>query len=201
MTDDIDIASPKSAATRPWAAPALKLLLGVVYGEDKEWRALREHEAAVREHFASLGLELVVDEGEAFAWLSQREAGEDEEALPRLLRRMPLTWEQTLLCVLLRERLLQFDRSGDPDGRLVLAIEDLRELLAPFLREENDAKKFERRLAGLLNKAEELGFLRRFESPSGVRYEVKRILKARLPVLDLERILDKVMAWRDAGEE
>ncbi len=191
----------ETVTTRPWAAPALKLLMGVVYGEDKEWRALREHEAAVREHFTSLGLELVVDEGEAFAWLSQRDPDDGEETLPRLLRRMPLTWEQTLLCVLLRERLLQFDRAGDADGRLVLALEELRELLLPFLPESNDAKKFERRLAGLLNKAEELGFLRRFESPSGVRFEVKRILKARLPVLDLERIRDKVLAWRDAGEE
>ncbi|MBK9577021.1 MAG: DUF4194 domain-containing protein [Fibrobacterota bacterium] len=187
----------------PWAGAALRLLQGVVYGEDSEWRLLREHETSLREHFLQIGLELVVDESEAFAWLRQRESEEGETALPRLVRRAPLTWEQTLLCVLLRDRLLQFDRANEPDGRLVLTTEDFREMLLPFLPESGDAAKLERRINGLRAKAEELGFVRGFSAPSGTCYEVRRILKARLPVEDLERIRDTVLAWKSSvnGED
>jgi hypothetical protein len=185
--------------TAPWAAAALRLLQGVVYGEDSEWRLLREHETALRDHFSRIGLELVVDEAEAFAWLRQGEPEEGEAALPRLIRRAPLTWEQTLLCVLLRDRLLQFDRSNESEGRLVLTSEDLREMLLPFLPESGDVAKLERRINGLRAKAEEMGFVRAFATPSGTCYEVRRILKARLPVDDLERIRDTVLAWKNAA--
>jgi len=138
----------------------------------------------------------VVDEAEAFAWLRQREPEEGETVLPRLVRRAPLTWEQTLLCVLLRDRLLQFDRANEPDGRLVLTSDDFREMLHPFLPESGDVAKLDRRINGLRAKAEELGFVRGFAAPSGICYEVRRILKARLPVDDLERIRDTVLAWK-----
>ena len=191
----------ESKTLRPWSGTALRLLQGVVYGEDKEWKILREHESSLREHFEVLGLELVVDEAEAFAWLRQREVEEGEEPLPRLVRRLPLSWEQTLLCVLLRDRLLQFDRAAEADGRLVLSAEDLREMLLPFLPEIGDGKKLERRVAGLIGRAEELGFLRVFQSPNGFRYEVRRILKARLSVEELERIRDKVLAGKGESAE
>lgn len=183
-------------ATAPWACAALRLLQGVVYGEDGDWRVLREHESPLRDHFAAIGLELVIDENEAFAWLRQRGTEEGEAVLPRLVRRVPLSWDQTLLCVLLRDRLLQFDRSNDPDGRLVLTTEDFREMLLPFLPESGDVAKLERKINGLRAKAEELGFVRAFPSPTGICYEVRRILKARLSVEELERIRDTVLAWK-----
>lgn len=184
----------------PWAAAALRLLQGVVYGEDREWKALRDHEHAVRAHFAAMGLEVVVDEGEAFAWVRQNEREEGADPLPRLIRRMPLTWEQTLLCVLLRDRLLQFDRSTDPDGRLVLSQDDLREMLLPFLPESGDGQKLERKVVALRARAEELGFLKGIPGSDG-HYEVRRVLKARLPVDDLERIRDVVLAWKGESKD
>ena len=53
------------------------------------------------------------------------EEGSSEEDLnlqvPSLVRRIPLSFEVSLLCVLLREALEQFDSKVNDDHRLVLA--------------------------------------------------------------------------------
>ncbi len=52
-------------------------------------------------------------------YLATREPEDGEEALPRLVRRRSLTYNVSLLLVLLRKRMVEFESSGE-EGKLVL---------------------------------------------------------------------------------
>ena len=98
--------------THPEYAPALiRLLRGVVYADDEStWKLIRDHEHPVRAYFETIGLTLHWSEADGYAFLRQDERETNE--LPQLVRRVPLNYSTTLLCVLLRERLLQHDAGG-----------------------------------------------------------------------------------------
>jgi hypothetical protein len=125
----------------PYAAVILKLLRGVLYYDDKEWDTLLSYQKAVKQHFTSIGLMLHVDETDGYAYLTQPDAEDrDDETigeatpagLPRLVRRVSLGYEATLLCVVLREELLKFE-AREPDlERLVLSQAQLQEALQIF---------------------------------------------------------------------
>jgi hypothetical protein len=142
---------------------------------------LLSHETPVREYLAKIGLELVLNEPDGYAFLRQPEwEGEDGQrvTLPRLTRRDRLSYHATLMCALLRERLDQFDASTPETDRLILTGDDLRDMLRPFLRERGDERALLKKIDETANRVVELGFLRRLGADN--RYEVRPILKARL---------------------
>ncbi|MBK8192968.1 MAG: DUF4194 domain-containing protein [Lewinellaceae bacterium] len=103
-----------------FAPLAIKLLQGVVYEEDvRLWQDLTKvHELPLRRYFAQIGLQLIVDKQEGFAFLRQPKGGPEETAhLPRLMRKRTLNFDQSILCVLLRERLEEPDAVRDTASR------------------------------------------------------------------------------------
>ncbi|WP_426310809.1 DUF4194 domain-containing protein [Cellulosimicrobium sp. E-16] len=180
------------------------LLKGVVYRESGEalWRDLLAREAQVRDTVAMMGLQVVVDEGDGYAYLRSQPEHERDERVPRLIPRRELPFDVSLLLALLRKRLAQADSEGG-ETRLVLARTEIVDLLRVFLAQDAGAAANEARLVdrvdGLVRRVVELGFLRpagRPEpdgAPDGAavavedgdpaagdarRYEVRRILKA-----------------------
>ena len=190
----------------PQAAPDLSVLLihllkGVQYREEDErqWAALLNLQARVRDYVAVLNLELVLDEAEGYAFLKSRpEAADDEAAphqpnqppLPRLVARRPLSFAVSLLLALLRKKLAEFDAGGG-DTRLVLSRDDLVDLVRVFLPEGSNEAKLMDQVETSINKVAELGFLQKLKTAAGTsaakapgsaagtsHYEVRRILKA-----------------------
>src|SRR5258708_33944435 len=107
---------------------------GVAFAEADPglWQSLLGLHARVRDHIAVLGLELILDEAEGYAYLRQRPTPDGEPELPRLVPRRQLGYPVSLLLVLLRQKLAEFDAvSGDT--RLILGREAILELLAGFL--------------------------------------------------------------------
>jgi hypothetical protein len=166
----------------PYAPAVIRLLQGPLSSDDSgPWGVLLTHETPVREYLAKIGLELVLNETNGYAFLRQPEwEGEDGQriALPRLTRRDRLSYHVTLMCALLRERLDQFDASTPETDRLILTGDDLRDMLRPFLRERNDERALLRKIDETANRVVDLGFLRRLGADN--RYEVRPILKARI---------------------
>ncbi len=106
------------------------------------WQQLEGHEAAVRAHFAQLGIVLDLNRAEGYARLTQPEPAEDDPAPPlRLLRRVPLSYEQALLCVVLREWLEEHESSAHAASpRLYATREQLRERIELFFRQQANHK-------------------------------------------------------------
>ncbi|MBC7719527.1 MAG: DUF4194 domain-containing protein [Chitinophagaceae bacterium] len=160
------------------------LLKGVIYREEDNalWAALLKLQSRVRDYTAVLGLNLVLDEAEGYAFLQSKATSEDEDSLklPRLIRRQPLTFYVSLLLVLLRKKLVEFDASG-ADTRLILPRDAVVELIRVFLPTGSNESRLIDNVETHLNKIVELGFVRRLKPQAGAQepmFEVRRILKA-----------------------
>ena len=109
---------------------------GVVYRDthDRPWQHLLQLQPQVRDYVAILGLQVVIDEAEGYAFLRQRPADEDDDdkQLPRLIPRRSLSFPVSLLLALLRKKLAEFDAQGG-DTRLMLTRAQLTEMLRVFL--------------------------------------------------------------------
>ncbi len=168
----------RSPEERAVAVAAITLMRGVVYRETHEdaWEHLDRHAAAVRAHFATLGVEVVVDDGEGYAYLRTREAEDGQDALPRLVQRRTLTYHVSLLLVLLRKRLVEHE-STSAEGRLVLSRGQVVEMLRVFTGDSSDEARVIDQVDRTLAKAAELGFVRQLRGQRD-QWEVRRILKA-----------------------
>lgn len=192
----------------PYAAVILKLLRGVVYYDDKEWDTLLSYEKAVQLHMASIGLRLHVDEADGYAYLSQPDADEVSSAsvsetaatreLPRLVRRIPLNFEATLLCVVLRDELLKFEMREPGLERLVLSKQHLQEAMHIFYPEPADMTRLMGRIDRVIGQVERAGFLRPIKHEDEDVYEVKRIIKAKISADKLVEIRDQLRQYADA---
>src|SRR5579862_8978180 len=174
-----------TSAVSPYAPVVLKLLQNPLFSDESAaWNLLLTHLTPVQEYFARIGLEVRVHEEDGFAYLHQP-AIEDEEGqsvvLPRLTRRDRLTYHTTLLCVILREWLDQFESTHLDAGKCTITDDQLREQLRPFLPARTDERALLRRMDSAIERLIELGFLKRMpntEKPA--YYEVRRILKAKI---------------------
>lgn len=177
----------------------IRLMQGVVYRELDEgtWLTLERSGAGVRDHFATIGVEVVLDDGEGYAYLRTRPDDEEDDPLPRLVRRRTLTYNVSLLLVLLRKRLLEFETSGS-EGRLVLTREQILEMLRVFQADSTNEARIVDHAERTIAKAVELGFLRPLRGQSD-HWEVRRILKAYVDAQTLSDFAGKLKQYAGTG--
>lgn len=160
------------------ADAAIPLLRGVVYADShpKAWHALLAIPGQVRDYLATIGVEVIIDEAEGYAFLQNATPDAEATELPRLIARRPLTYRVSLLLVLLRRRLLELDSQGD-QTRLIVT----RDEAVDLVRTHHPARSNEARLSddveADLRKVVELGFARTLRDQPHT-YEVRRIIKA-----------------------
>ncbi len=147
--------------------PLIALIKGVVFRETDPalWQDLEEGQMAVREYVRVLGLELVLDESEGYAWLKTLEPVEGEEPLPRLVGRRKLSYPVSLIIALLRKKLAENDAAGQ-DPRLILSVEEIADMGRIFFTSGSNEAKFLDRIESHLNKIAEL---RVYPSPQGTQ--------------------------------
>jgi hypothetical protein len=183
---------PRQYNIAPYAKAAAKLLQGALFEDQKDlWELLLHYQNELSAYFEQIALELVVDTRDGYAYLRQIEL-DDKGATIGLVRRMPLTYEQTLVCVFLREWLDDFEGGNDFDSRnLYITPRAFRERLELFFKEKPNEVKFIRDLDRYITDTERMGFLRLAEkhpaNPDESQYEVRRLLKARITNDDLAR--------------
>ena len=161
--------------------PLIALFKGVVYADaqPQHWQTLLRLQARVQDYVAVVGLELMLDESEGCAYLRQRPrtgGAEGEEVLPRLVPRRQLSYPVSLLLALLRRKLAEHDAAGGAT-RLILAGDEIVEMIRMFLPETGDEVRLVQRIDAHINRAIELGFLRRLRGQEE-RYEIRRIIKS-----------------------
>lgn len=177
---------------------AVRLLQGAVYADDERvWELVRSSEPDLARFFARLGLLLIVDETEGLAYLRQMADGElpaGYDALPKLFRKTRLGYDETLVCVLLREELRRSEEEH-LDPRCVVEVSALFDLWRQPTAARPDDVKARRDLGAALVRLEELGFVRKCaDEPEA--WEVRRVLKARLPVAELENLKARLLEAR-----
>lgn len=169
--------------------PAVYLLKGILYRHQSEaWELLLRYRGRLQDYFSILNVDLLVDEGEGYAYLRQRSQDDDESSFPRLMSRRRLSYPITLLLVLLRKRLLEFEAEGN-ESRLVLSHRDILEMMRIYWDEtDTNERKREDQLQLHIKKLITYGFLKPLKAEKD-RYEVGQILKAYVPIEKLNEIL------------
>lgn len=189
--------------TPGFGAAAVYLLRGVLYRkEEAAWAALIRYRGRLEEYFAVLGLQLLVDEAEGFAYLRQYQPVEAAEAelpddFPTLMSRRRLSYPLTLLLVLLRKRLLEFENAGN-DTRLVLSERDMVEMMRIYEDSlQTNERKREDLILKYIKRLVDYGFLQPLKAEPN-RYEVNRIIKAYLPIDTLKEVAAKLRAYAES---
>lgn len=168
---------PTNAVGQNLVTVLIALFKGVLYQEAglPQWQNLLALQARVRDYVGVIGLELVLDEAEGYAYLRQKPQAEDEEAMPRLVQRRPLSYPVSLLAVLLRRKLAEFDATGG-ETRLVLTREQIVDMVRVFMPETTNEARVIDRIDQHINRLMDLGFLRALRGQPH-QFEVMRILK------------------------
>lgn len=179
---------------KDWSVAAIRLLQGPVYSDDTNWDSALRYQSPLTDYFARIGLILVVDEPEGMAYLRQLardEAPDEYQQLPPLFRRTRLGYDATLLCVLLRDELRRFEEEDVDNRRCVIQQLELFEAWKTCFSTGEDEVRLQKSLEAALRKLEALHFVSRFGETAG-SWEIRRILKARLPVAELERLREQL---------
>lgn len=184
-------------ARAPFAAVIIKLLQGPIYADDKNiWRELLSWQSAIQEYYGKIGMELIINEQDGFARVMQPETDEnDDNPLPRLMKKQTLNYEATLLAVILREGLEEFDVKSD-GTKFYLTQKEIKERIELFSKEQTNKSKLWRDLSKPITSLLSIGILK-LNREDGVnkdnnQYEIKRIIKAFISNYKLEEIKNKL---------
>ena len=189
----------RTAEEHSVARTIIELMRGVVYREQHEdaWLTLERQSGPVRDHFGAIGVDVVVDDTEGYAFLRSQDDGETAEPLPRLVKRRTLTYNVSLLLVLLRKRLVEFETTG-AEGKLVVSREQVVELLRVFLTQTTNEARVMDRVDTTLKQVTDLGFLRPLPRQPD-HWEVRRILKAYVDAQTLSDYAGKLREYARAA--
>ena len=155
----------------------IQLMKGPVYRDthERNWAHLLESRHQVSDYVAVLGLNVIIDESEGYAYLRSRPV-DDATEFPRLVARRSLSFHVSVLLALLRKRLAEFDATS-AEARLIISRDQLVEMLRLFMPDSSNDARLVDAIDAHINKVVELGFLRRLRDREDL-YEVRRILKA-----------------------
>jgi hypothetical protein len=200
MHPDTDMTNTGDNGRHSLSLVVVPLLKGVLYQETspEPWQALLGLQAQVRDYVAVMGLDLIVNEAEGYAFLRSRPAEEDQETAtpPRLIARRQLSFPVSLLLALLRKKLAEFDAGGG-DTRLVLSRDDIVEIIRVFLPDASNEARLIDQVDAQINRVVDLGFLRPLRGQEKL-FEVRRILKAYVDaqwLAEFDRRLDAYRAY------
>lgn len=195
--------SENGLQTRPESLAAIRLLQGVVYSSDsKAWDQVLTYRSDLKDYFGRIGLLLIVDEDDGLAYLRQRNDDErdtDGDGLPRLMRRTPLTYDATLMCVILRDEYRRYEDNDLDNARCVVSPDDLLPAWKSMQPSDRDDVKNRDTLSAALSRLEKMSIVSKFGDRG--EYEIKPILKARLPLdslLELKTQMQKHVHGKDS---
>lgn len=179
----------------------IALMKGVVFSESDPavWPHVLGLSHRIRDYVGVLGLELILDEAEGYAYLRQRVPMEGEPEIPRLVPRRKLGYSVSLLLALIRKKLAENDAGGG-ESRLILSRQEIVEMVRLFLPDTVNEARLADQIGGQINKVVEMGFLRRMRG-DGERFEVRRILKAFVDAQWLEEFDRRLSEYRESPDE
>lgn len=156
------------------------LMKGVVYRDSHEqvWQHLVQLVPRVSDYVATMGLAVVVDEAEGYAFLRSKpdDPEDDSPPIPRLIARHALSVHTSLMLALLRKKLAEFDATDD-GFRLILTRDQIVDMMTMFMATSSNEARTVDIIDRTIGKVVELGFLRRLPKQDD-QLEVRRVLKA-----------------------
>lgn len=190
-----------------------RLLTGAVYHDDAGyWQVLTDEKPTLVAFFEQMGVRLEVDTEMGMGYLRPTNQAEEEEftaagyaPLPKIIPPRILGYYPSLLCALLREALQHHEENSLENKHLYLDETQIISLMRPYMPEISDDKALKREVKKVVARAEEINVLRRLPNRSEVIYRVEPIIRARIPLSQLQELLQRLkdlskVADRENGE-
>ena len=184
---------------------AAYLLKGVIYRQNDAalWNSLVEQYSRIQDLVNRLGVKLVTDDNEGYAYLrslSEEEMPDIRHFPPRLMSRRQLSFNVSFLLLLLRYKLIEFDNESNGEMRLVLTFSELVEMISIYYGHKSDEVKFRHQIELTINKVVDLGFLNPLQDKKTregeCEYEVMRILKAYFNAETISSLNEKIQEYK-----
>jgi len=170
-------------AILPYTPVLIKLLKGPVeYLEKSAWDQLLQYQVELTRFLQQLGLVLVLEKDDGYAYLEQQRLDEEENVVG-WVRRIQLGYEESILLVLLRDMMAEFEVGEAGARELIKKRREIKEYAELFFRENPSRVKFIRDLDRLIDKVEELDFIEKVENTEPAdeqKFRIKKIIKARV---------------------
>ena len=180
-----------------YAKSIVTLLQQEVYDNHSQWNEIVSYKKEINTYLNKIAIELIVDEQEGYAFLKQLEL-DDEGTTIGLIKRMPIPYEVSLICIFLREELDSFDVSDTQSSICTISQQQLREHLEMFFKEKPNMKRFFNEIDTNIQKVVKLGFLKLHKDSSNREnkvYEIKRIIKSKVSSESIEELKSKLESY------
>ena len=118
-----------------YAKSAIILLLkGILYKKEheREFFELINSIGVISDYLENIGLQVIIDESDGYAYIKNIEYEDEEEALPKLISSRELNFKVSLMCVLLREKIAEFEMQSDNEIAVV-SKDELIEKMSLFI--------------------------------------------------------------------
>ena len=168
----------------PYARAVVCLLKGPVDASDRCWNDILHYQSEIQKYLFQIGLELIVKRDEGFAYLKQM-TDENGNTLG-LIPRKPLGFECSVLVIILREVLEEFDSNLDELNATECYItgKELKERIELF----NELDTYIARIV-------QLGFLIEKNQDNRVFYQIHRIIKEKVTIDQLVEFKKKLESY------
>jgi hypothetical protein len=184
----------------PYTSVFIKLLKGPVeYVEKTTWEKLIQYKVELTGFLQQLGLTLVLDEQDGYAYIKHTQS-EEEEAPVTWVQRRSLTYEESVMLVLLREMMAEFEVGEATNRELIKKRREIKEYAELFFKENASRVKFLKEIDRLIDKAEENGFLDKTEThdlADEQKFRIKKIIKAKVSSEELDVFCQQLQQIKD----
>jgi hypothetical protein len=184
----------------PYASIVVKLLKGPVeYVEKSAWEKLLQYKVELIIFLQQLGLTLVLDEQDGYAFVKHA-LSEDEEAYVSWIHRRSFSYEESIMLVLLREMMAEFEISDTSSRELIKKRREIKEYAELFFKEGASRIRFLKDIDRLIDKVEENGFLQKTENHELIdeqKFRIRKIIKAKVDSEVLEQFQQQLLAHQE----
>ena len=135
---------------KPYSKAIVFLLKKTVENNSPVWNDIITYQKDIQNYLSDIGLELVIKKDEGFAYLKQF-ALDDDNTLS-LVQRRQLSFEVSILLIVLRQVLEDFDNNPTDTHSIdkIISNNEIKDEVRMFLPEKYDKVKFERYM-GIIN--------------------------------------------------
>jgi hypothetical protein len=188
----------------PYTSVFIKLLKGPIeYVEKSSWEKLIQYKVELTTFLQQLGLLLVLDEQDGYAYVKHLQTEEEENPVTWIQRRA-LTYEESVMLVLLREMMAEFEVGEATNRELIKKRREIKEYAELFFKENASRVKFLKEIDRLIDKAEENGFLDKTENhdlADEQKFRIRKIIKAKVGSEELDHFYQQLQRIKEESTQ
>lgn len=159
----------------------------------KIYQYILDNQLVIEDYVSRIGLSLMIQEEDRVAYLRQRVYENEEEFIPRIVSRRPLSYGASVLLVLLRKEVIEINQN-ESDSRVIISRDDIIDKIKPYIFSTNDEAKRDREIDRHIQTINDLGFIRLLKG-SSTQYEVLPIIRGFVDAQLLEDVDKKLSEY------